>query len=161
MSGDLGSGATVVPLGPGQNYSDHHWNQFVDHNQFALLLELGNRMGFVFGEKDAFTEGSSTNGDHWCNPQDECVPLGDRDGFELFKGGFEALLLQWKHSGTHTSSPFHGEADSGILECSPLSRWDPFEQRELKVTQEVDEGEVLGSKVKNSKWVVKLMKSFC
>ena len=29
------------------------------------------------------------------------------------------------------------------------------------MTQEVDEGEILGSEVKNSKWRVYLMKSFC
>ena len=29
------------------------------------------------------------------------------------------------------------------------------------MTQEVDEGEILGSDVKNSKWGVYLMKSFC
>ena len=47
------------------------------------------------------------------------------------------------------------------MECSPLSRWDPFEQRELEVTQAVDEGEFLGVEEKNLKWVVNLMKRFC
>ena len=47
------------------------------------------------------------------------------------------------------------------MECSPLSRWDPFEQRELEVTQAMDEGEFLGLEEKNSKWVVNLMKRFC
>lgn len=71
------------------------------------------------------------------------------------------VLRLFYYSGTHISGPFHGEAESGLLECSPLSRWDPFEQRELEVIREVDERVVLGSKVKNSKWVVNLMKSFC
>ena len=165
MSSVLGSRAMVMPMGLGPKDTDHHRNQFVDQNQFALLLELGNGMDFVSWEKDAFMEGLSVNGDQWCNPQDECVPSSDRDELELFKGGFKALLLQWKHSGTNTGGPFPGEAESGLLECSPLSRWDPFEQRELEVTQEVDEGEVLGSEVKILKWVVKwvvnLMKSCC
>ena len=55
----------------------------------------------------------------------------------------------------------HEEEESGLLECSPLSKWDPYEQKELDVIQEVDEGEFRGSKVKNSKWVCSLMKSFC
>ena len=56
---------------------------------------------------------------------------------------------------------FHGEEESGLLKCSPLSKWDPNEQKELEVIQEVDEGEVRGSEMKNSKWVCNLMKSFC
>ena len=55
----------------------------------------------------------------------------------------------------------HEEEESGLLECAPLSKWDPNEQKELDVIQEVDEGEFRGSKVKNSKWVCSLMKSFC
>ena len=47
------------------------------------------------------------------------------------------------------------------MECSPLSKWDPNERKELEVIQEVDEGEVQGSEVKNSIWVSSLMKSFC
>ena len=51
--------------------------------------------------------------------------------------------------------------EGGLLECSPLSKWDPNERKELEVIQEVDEGEVQGSEVKNSIWVSSLMKSFC
>ena len=54
-----------------------------------------------------------------------------------------------EHSGVNPSGFFQGEEESGLLERSPLSKWDPNEQKELEVTQEVDEGEVLGSKVKN------------
>ena len=36
---------------------------------------------------------------------------------------------------------FHGEEESGLLKCSPPSKWDPNEQKELEVIQEVDEGE--------------------
>ena len=55
---------------------------------------------------------------------------------------------------------FHGEEESGLLKCSPPSKWDPNEQKELEVIQEVDEGEVRGFEMKNSKWVCNLMKSF-
>ena len=51
--------------------------------------------------------------------------------------------------------------EGGLLECSPLSKWDPNERKELEVIQEVDEGEVQGSEVKTSIWVSSLMKSFC
>nr|POF26940.1 hypothetical protein CFP56_37712 [Quercus suber] len=61
MFGDLGSGVTVMPMGPGPGDTGHHRNQFMDQNQYALLLELGNGMGFVSSEKDAFTEGLSVN----------------------------------------------------------------------------------------------------
>ena len=83
------------------------------------------------------------------------------DGDELAQDGSEHFLLQWKHSEANPSGLCHEEEDSGLLECSPLSKWDPNEQKELDVIQEVDEGEFQGSKVKNSKWVCSLMKSFC
>ena len=83
----------------------------------------------------------------------------DRD--ELAQGGSKHFLLQWKHSEANPSGFFHEEGESGLLECSPLSKWDPNGQKELEVIQEVDEGEVRGSEVKNSKWACSLMKSFC
>ena len=46
------------------------------------------------------------------------------------------------------------------MECSPLSKWDPRDHKELEVFQEGGEGEVCGSAVKNSKWVCSLMKNF-
>nr|POE53981.1 hypothetical protein CFP56_59113 [Quercus suber] len=53
---------------------------------------------------------------------------------------------------------FHKEEESCSLDCPPLSRWDPNEQRKLGVAQEVEEGELLESEEINSKWVVSLMK---
>ena len=100
-------------------------------------------------------------GDQWCPSLEGCVPLSNLDGVEFLKGDSEFPLLQWKHSEPITCGLSHGETGSALLECSPLSRWDPFEQRELEVTQVVEEGEFLGLEGKNSKWVVNLMKSFC
>lgn len=117
---------------------------------------MGNEMGFCFGVSDDLTEISSVEGDQWCAPLEGCVLLSNLDGVEFLKGDSEFPLLQWKHSEPNT----HGETGSALLECSPLSRWDPFEQRELEVTQAVEEGEFLGLEGKNSKWVVNLMKSF-
>ena len=44
---------------------------------------------------------------------------------------------------------FHGEDENVLLECSPLSKWDPNGH----VIQECDEGEFLGSVEENSKCV--------
>ena len=49
------------------------------------------------------------------------------NGVEFFKGDSKFPLLQWKHSEPNTCGPSHGEIGSDLLECSPLSRWDPFE----------------------------------
>ena len=88
-------------------------------------------MGFSSGERDDFTEVSGESRDQWCNPQIKLVPTSSLDGVELIQGGSEPSLLPWKHCGVNPSGVFHGEKESGILECSPLSRWDPNEQREL------------------------------
>ena len=56
---------------------------------------------------------------------------------------------------------FQGEEEDGFLECSPLSKWDPNGQKELKVIQEGDEGDFQGSAVVNSDWVCSLMNNFC
>ena len=45
MSGGLSSMATVARL---EDFA-HHWNLFVDQNQFAPLSVMGNDMGFSFG----------------------------------------------------------------------------------------------------------------
>ena len=84
-----------------------------------------------------------------------------QDGTELVQDGSECFMLQWKHREVNPSCSFQGEDESGFLECSPISKWDPMEHKELEVIQEVDEEEARGSEVKNSKWVCSLMKSFC
>ena len=84
-----------------------------------------------------------------------------QDGTELVQDGSECFMLQWKHSEVNPSGSSQGEEKSGFLECSPLSKWDPKEHKELEVIQEVDEEEAQGSEVKNSKWVCNLMKIFC
>ena len=43
---------------------------------------------------------------------------------------------------------FREEEDSGLLECLPLSKWDPNEQKELEVIQEGDEGDSQGKRWK-------------
>ena len=136
-------------------------SQWVDQNWFFPFSDMGNETGFCFGERDAFTEVSSEGGDQWCNPQADFVSPRSLDGVELLQDGLEPLLLQWKHSGVNSSGFFHGEEESCSLDCPPLSRWDSNGQSELVVTLEVEEGEILGLEVVNSKLVVSLMKSFC
>ena len=115
----------------------------------------------LFRSRDAFTEVSSEGGDQWCNPQADFVSPRSLDGVELLQDGSEPLLLEWKHSGDKSSGFIHGEEESCSLDCPPLSRWDSNEQSELVATLEVEEGEILGLEVINSKLVVSLMKSFC
>ena len=67
-------------------------------------------------------------------------------GDELLQDGSKHFLLQWKHSEVNPSGFSHEEEESGLLECSPPSKWDPNEQKELEVIHEVDEGEVQGSR---------------
>nr|POF14673.1 hypothetical protein CFP56_52659 [Quercus suber] len=124
------------------------------------VANLGSEKGLCFGERDNSTVVSSEKGEKWSNPIAKPVSLSYLDGVELLQEGSEHLLLQWKYSEVNPSGFFHGEEESGLLECSPLSKWDPNEQKELKVIQEGDEGEVRGSAVKNSKWVFSLMKIF-
>ena len=55
------------------------------------------------------------------------------DGVEMLQEGPEHPLLQWKHSDINPSGLFHGEDETGSLECSPLSKWDPNDHKELEV----------------------------
>ena len=114
-------------------------------------MGLGSEKSFCFRERENSTEVSGEKGDKWNTSShldgDELAQ--DRD--KLAQDGSEHFLLQWKHSEENPSGFCHEEEESGLLECSPLSKWDPYEQKELDVIQEVDEGEFRGSKVKNSK----------
>ena len=114
-----------------------------------------------FGENDNSTVVPGEKGEKWSNPSAEPVSPSYLDGVELLQEGSEQLMLQWKHSEENPSGFIHREEESGFLECSPLSKCDPNEQKELEVIQEAVEGEVRGSVVKNSKWVCSWMKNLC
>ena len=126
-------------------------HQGAAQNSFSHLLGLGSEEGLYFGEKDESMMVSGVKGEKWSH----------LDGVEMLQEGPEHPLLQWKHSEVNSSGLFHGEDENGSLECSPLSKWDPNDHKELEVIQEGGEGEVRGSAVKNSKWVCSLMKNFC
>ena len=112
---------------------------------------MGSEEDFCFGERDDSIMVSSEKGEKWSH----------LDGVEMLQDGPEHPLLQWKHSEVNPSGLFHGEDDNGSLECSPLSKWDPNDHKELEVIQDSGEGEFRGSAVKNLKWVCSLMKIFC
>ena len=76
---------------------------------------------------------SSEKGEKWSNPIAELLLPSYLDGVELLQERSEHFLLQWKHNEINPSGFFHGEEESGFLECSPLSIWDPNKQMELEV----------------------------
>ena len=102
-------------------------------NHFSPLLGLGSEKSFCFGERDNPKKVSGEKGEKWSNPHAELVSSSYLDGEELLQDGSEHFLLQWKHSEANPSGFFHGEEESGLLECSPLSKWDPNEHKELEV----------------------------
>ena len=50
------------------------------------------------------------------------------------------LLLPWDNSGVDDHGCGSGENDNCLLECDPLSRWDPSELRDLLLVQDTVKG---------------------
>ena len=73
----------------------------------------------------------------------------------------ELFLLSWIHSGADNSGCGSLENENRILECAPLSLWDPKDSSELLLAQEIAKGELGVAETENSKWVSQLLKSFC
>ena len=131
------------------------------HNSFSPLSGLGCREDLCFGEKDDLLVAPGAKRGDCSSLVVEPVLPSQAGGFELLQDGPEHLLSQWKHRVVNPSGFFHGEEEDGFLECSPLSKWDPNGQKELKVIQESDKGDFQGSGVVNSNWVCSLMNNFC
>ena len=53
------------------------------------------------------------------------------------------------------------ERDFCVLECDPLSRWEPNELRELVLVQDSVEGTQVRELGTHSNWVSQMMKNFC
>ena len=53
------------------------------------------------------------------------------------------------------------ERDICVLECDPLSRWEPNDLRELVLVQDSIEGTQVTESRPPSNWVSQLMKKFC
>nr|POE92308.1 hypothetical protein CFP56_71994 [Quercus suber] len=129
---------------------DFRWPKVLSGG-LEVTKQTGSEKGLCFGERDNSTVVLGENGEKWSNPIAELVSLSHLDGVELLHEGLDHVLLQWKHNDVNLMGFFRGEDESGFLECSPLSKWDPNEQKELEVIQEGDKGEVQGLAVKNSK----------
>ena len=82
-------------------------------------------------------------------------------GILLDYNNFEAISSSVVHSGADSSGWGSLENENRILECPPLSLWDPNDSSELLLAQEIAEGELGAAETKSSKWVSKLLKSFC
>ena len=124
-------------------------------------MGLGCREDLCFGEKDDLLVAPGAKRGDCSSLIVEPVLPSQTGGFELLQDGPEHLLSQWKYRVVNPSGFFHGEEEDGFLECSPLSKWDPNGQKELKVIQESDKGDFQGSGVVNSNWVCSLMNNFC
>ena len=149
--GVLRGGAMARPMGPG----------FDAQNSFSPLSCLGSEEDLCFGVRDDTTVVSGDKGVERSNPNAEPGSLSHFDGVELSQVGPENLMIQWKNCEVNSCGHLHGEDKDGFLECSPLSKWDPNDQKVLEVIQEGDEDEFQGLAVKNSKWVCRQMKIFC
>ena len=55
----------------------------------------------------------------------------------------------------------NGEKDKCVLECDPLSRWEPNKLSELLLVQDSIEGTQVIEARPPSNWVPQLMKNFC
>ena len=129
-------------MGPGYVISFDLRHQGATQNSFSPLLGLGSKEGLCFGVRDDSTVVSGEKGEIWCNPSAEPMSPSHSDGVEKLQEGTEHHLIQWKHNEVNPSCFFHGEDKNGSLECSPLSKWDPNDHKELEVIQEGGEGEV-------------------
>nr|POE76359.1 hypothetical protein CFP56_34525 [Quercus suber] len=130
--------------GTGFDVSSDHQPQGAPQNSFSPLSGLSSEECLCFGKRDDSIVVSGEKGEKWSNPITEPMSPSHLDGVKLLQEGPEHLLIQWKHSEVNPSGFFHGEDENGFLECSPLSKWDPNDQKELEVIQEGDEGDVRG-----------------
>ena len=136
----------VKLMGPGYAVSSDLRHQGAAHNSFSPLLGLGCEEGLCFGVSDESMVVSGEKGEAWCNPSAEPVSPSHLDRVEKLQEGTEHLQIQWKHSEVNPSGFYHGEDENGSLECSPLSKWDPKDHKEVAVIQEGGEGEVRGQR---------------
>ena len=125
-------------------------NPWVVQNRFSPLSDLGN------GVDDEFVEGEDHEVDQRSNHLQRSVD---------FVGEFQTVsglhLPPWETSEVFGQSCGSGEKDIGMLECDPLSRWEPNELRELVLVQDSTEGTQVTESGPPSNCVFQLMKNFC
>ena len=101
----------------------------MDQNHFSPLSDLGNEMDAEFGEGKDRTEDFSEY--HEVAVQPRLV-----DTTRFYHNDYGLLLLSWDNNGVDNRSCDSGEKDNCLLECDPLSRWDPIALSELLMVQE-------------------------
>ena len=69
-------------------------------------------------------------------------------------------LLPWESSGVDDRGCGSGEKDNCVLECVPLSWWEPNELGELSLVQDFVEGSQVIESGPPLNWVSQLMKNF-
>ena len=100
----------------------HPW---VVQNRFSPLSDLGNGVEAEFGEGEDHEE-EQRSSHHDAMTQQRSV-----DFVEKFQTDFGLHLLSWETSGVDDCGCGSGEKDNCVLECDPLSQWEPNELREL------------------------------
>ena len=131
LTGDMLITSTAAAMkSPKNGLQSHCWHQWVDQNRFSPLSNLGNEMDADFGEGEDQTEDFSEYHEVAIQPRSV-----DTTGFYQNDSGL--LLLPWDNSGVDNRCCDSGEKDNCLLECDPLSRWDPNALSELLMVQEV------------------------
>ena len=109
-----------------QSHCRHQW---VKHNRFSPLSELGNEMGTEFGEGGDRVEAFSDY--HEVVVRSRSVASV---GFSHNDSGL--LFLPWDNSGANNCGGGSGVKDNCLLECNPLTRWDPNTHGEVVLVQD-------------------------
>ena len=123
-------------------------------NRFSPLSVLGNGMEAEFGEgEDHAEERSSTHVD---TTQKRSV-----DFVGEFQSDFGLHLLSGETSGVVVNGYGSGERDIFVLDCEPLSRWEPKDLSEGLLVQDSVVGSQGTKSGPPSNWVSQLMKNFC
>ena len=87
-------------------------------NVFSPSSELGNEMGTVFGEGEDQDEDFSDHHEVMVQPRSVASV-----GFSHNDSGF--LFLPWENNGVDICGGGSGVKDNCLLECNPLTQWDP------------------------------------
>ena len=130
------------------------WHPWVVQNRFSPLSDLGNGVEAKFGEGEAHEEERSS-------PHDDTTQQRLVDtvgGFQIDSG---LHLLPWEISGVDDIVCGNGEKDNCVLECEPLSRWEPNDLSEVLLVQDSVQGTQVIEFGPPSIWVSQLMKNFC
>ena len=106
----------------------HRRHQWVKHNRFSPLSELGNEMGTEFGEGGDQVEAFSDY--HEVVVQSRSVASV---GFS--HNDFGLLFLPWDN-GANNYRGGSGVKDNCLLKCNPLTRWDPNTLGEVVLVQD-------------------------